>query len=65
MKIRMIRTWAGWSENEQYLVGEGVGKILVSHGHAVEITDQPEEKKLDEVAKTDKKAKITRAKKED
>lgn len=66
MKIKMLRTWTGWYENEEYLVGEGVGKILVAHGHAVELTEEPAEaKKLDEVAKTDKRAKISRAKKED
>ena len=66
MKIKMLRTWTGWSEGETYSVGEGVGKILVAHGHAVEVVDEPIlEKRLDEVAKVDKRAKITRAKKED
>lgn len=66
MKIKMLRTWTGWYEGETYSVGEGVGKILVAHGHAVELADVAvEQKQLDEVIKVDKKAKINRAKKED
>jgi hypothetical protein len=61
MKIKMLRTWTGWSEGETYSVGEGVGKILVAHGHAVEIVDEPA---VDPVAhiRKNKQAKISQAK---
>lgn len=42
MKIQMLRSWAGWSNNEIYDVGLGVGQILVRDGHAKIVAEEAE-----------------------
>lgn len=48
MKIQMLRSWAGWSDNEIYDVGLGVGQILVRDGHA-KIVAEEAEKSIEDV----------------
>lgn len=56
MKIQMLRSWAGWSHNEIYDVGLGVGQILVRDGHAKIVA---EEKSIEDVKNvTNKRASI-------